>query len=217
MVKIKCLTVGPLEANAYILYHTAAKEAVVIDPGDEEKKILRELDKSGCTLNYMLLTHGHADHIGAVPYLKQQTKATVAMHAADADMLTSSKRSLWRMFYGERPFGLMQSDLMLKEGDILPLGDEEIHVMHTPGHSPGSICFMCGDYLFTGDTLFKSGVGRVDLPGGDGTLLQRSLKRINQLERNCIICAGHGNETTMQEERRLNPFLMAIYDDSFVL
>lgn len=196
-MKISMMQVGPIGTNCYILEHD--NKIAVIDPGDEAGRILGELKKSDAQVEYILLTHGHYDHTTAVPELhKALPEAKIYIHQADANGAGS------RLF----PLAGQVDDLLLyDEGDSLPLGSLTIEVLHTPGHSKGSVTLRAGDVLFTGDTLFAGSMGRTDLSGGDEEEIMASLKRLGKLEGDFTVCPGHMQTSTLDQERKTNPYL----------
>ena len=198
-MQVKVLQVGPIGTNCYILEDDAAKLAAVIDPGDEAEKILSVLKEDGVETRYILLTHGHYDHTTGVPDLHRALpKAQVYIHKADAQGAGS------RLF----PLAGEIADLhFYDEGDTLPLGGLTIHVLHTPGHSKGGVTLQVGDVLFCGDTLFAGSCGRTDLNGGSYEEIMQSLKRLGQLPGDWHVCPGHDVTSTLERERKTNPFL----------
>ena len=196
-MKIMQMQVGPIGTNCYILEDGG--KIAVIDPGDESGRILDELKKSGAQVEYILLTHGHYDHTTAVPELhKALPEAKIYIHQADANGAGS------RLF----PLaGQVDGLLLYDEGDSLPLGSLTIEVLHTPGHSKGSVTLRAGDVLFTGDTLFAGSMGRTDLSGGDEEEIMASLKRLGKLEGDFTVCPGHMQTSTLDQERKTNPYL----------
>lgn len=198
-MNIKTLQVGAIRTNCYILIDEESNQAAVIDPGDDAQKILAQLQEDGAEVRYILLTHGHYDHTTAVPQLHQALpNAKIYIHEADANGAGS------KLF----PLAGQVDDLLLYgEGDTLPLGSLTIRVLHTPGHSPGSVSLLVGDVLFSGDTLFCSSMGRTDLPGGSHEQIMASLRRLGQLEGNLKVLPGHEWATTLDREREYNYFL----------
>ena len=197
-MKVSIMQVGPIGTNCYILEDE--KKIAVIDPGDEAERILEVLEETEGTVEYILLTHGHYDHTTAVPELhKALPEAKIYIHQADANGAGS------RLF----PLAGQVDDLLLyDEGDTLPLGALTIEVLHTPGHSQGSVTLRAGDVLFTGDTLFAGSMGRTDLSGGDEEEIMASLKRLGELEGDFHVCPGHDRTSTLEQERQHNPFLL---------
>lgn len=202
---LKTLAVGPFAANCYILATETAAEGIIIDPGDEASVILQNVSTLGLNIKHIILTHGHIDHVGALKDTKEATGADIAIHTEDAPAL--SKDLVNRMFgltYPKPP----PPDRLLGDGDIISFADISLKVLHTPGHSPGSICLLMNDHLFSGDTLFSGSIGRSDLPGGDYTKLMHSLKtKLLMLPDDIRVYPGHGPTTTIGGERRQNPFL----------
>lgn len=199
-MKVKLLRVGPIGTNCYILEDDQTNLAAVIDPGDEPEPIQEALEKEGVEVRYLLLTHGHYDHTTAVPALHRvYPQADIYIHQADANGAGST------LF----PLAGEVDDLKLyDEGDVIRLGDHEIQVLHTPGHSPGSVTLKVEDVLFTGDTLFAGSCGRTDLRGGSYEQIMQSLKRLGELKGDFHVCPGHEATSTLERERRSNPFLM---------
>lgn len=199
-MKVKLLRVGPIGTNCYILEDDQTNLAAVIDPGDEPELIQEALEKEGVEVRYLLLTHGHYDHTTAVPALHRvYPQADIYIHQADANGAGST-------FF---PLTGEVDDLKLyDEGDVIRLGDHEIQVLHTPGHSPGSVTLKVEDVLFTGDTLFAGSCGRTDLRGGSYEQIMQSLKRLGELKGDFHVCPGHEATSTLERERRSNPFLM---------
>ncbi|USF27492.1 hypothetical protein N510_002439 [Firmicutes bacterium ASF500] len=196
-MQIKRMQVGPVGTNCYILEDE--KKIAVIDPGDEAERILKVLEEMEGSVAYILLTHGHYDHTTAVPELHRALpEAKIYIHQADANGAGS------RLF----PLAGQVDDLLLyDEGDALPLGSLTIEVLHTPGHSKGSVTLKAGDVLFTGDTLFAGSMGRTDLSGGDEGEIMASLKRLGELEGDFTVCPGHMQTSTLDQERKTNPYL----------
>lgn len=188
--------VGEMQANAYIVYQPGTGDAVVIDPGAEPDLIHIALD--GRRAAAIMLTHGHVDHIGAVAALRGP-QTPVYIHKKDAQMLTNPNLSLAAMVGAMGNQG--DADAMLEEGPLM-LAGLPFEVLHTPGHTPGSVCLRIGDTLFTGDTLFRAGVGRTDFPGGDDAALARSIDRLMRLDADTRVYPGHGRATTIGDERR---------------
>ena len=198
-MQVKVLQVGPIGTNCYLLEDEKAHVAAVIDPGDEAGRILQVIKDDGVDVKYILLTHGHYDHTTAVPELHQALpQAEIYIHKADANGAGS------RLF----PLAGQIPDLKFyDEGDTLALGDMTIQVLHTPGHSKGSVTLKVGDVLFCGDTLFAGSCGRTDLAGGSYAEIMASLKKLGQLPGDYHVCPGHDVTSTLERERRSNPFL----------
>jgi len=195
-----------LQTNCYIVGCEETKEGVIIDPGGNAKRILAEVEKLGLKIKYIINTHGHFDHTLANKEVVKATGAPLAIHSADAPMLTQGGGAI---FFGIIGKASPPADIMLEEGQILALGNVELEVLHTPGHSPGSICLYNKKegVLFDGDVLFNMGIGRTDLPGGNYNLMMDSLQRLLTLPDETMVYPGHGPPTTIGRERRSNPFL----------
>ena len=198
-MNIKSMPVGPIGTNCYILEDEVEKKTAVIDPGDEAGRILSILEEMDSQVEYILLTHGHYDHTTAVPELHEALPgAKIYIHQADANGTGGRIFPLAGQVSGLNFYG---------EGDSLPLGSLSIQVLHTPGHSQGSVTLKVRDILFTGDTLFAGDCGRTDLPGGSYDQILASLGRLGRLEGNFHVCPGHMQTSTLDQERQVNPYL----------
>lgn len=199
--------VGVMGANCYLVYCSETKKAAVIDPGAEGKKIYRWILEKELKVEYILLTHGHADHIGAVDELKELVGGKVGIHAADAGMLTDERQNL--SFYFAPAVKMQPADFLLHDGQELTVGEIKIKVLATPGHSRGSVSFLTADGLISGDTLFAGSIGRTDFPGGSlEQLLQGVEQKLLVLPDETPVYPGHGEATTIGTEKRVNPFLV---------
>lgn len=200
------MAVGLMETNCYIIADEKTNEGAVIDPGADGSLILDKIETSGLKLQYILLTHTHYDHIGAVAELKRATGAKLAVSEEDAAGLTDGRWNL--SAYGGSPVEAAEADILLKDGDELLLGGQTIQVLSTPGHTKGGVCFLCGDELFSGDTLFALSVGRSDFPGGSMDMLVRSIQtKLMPLRDSVRVYPGHGPATTIGQEREGNPYI----------
>jgi len=202
---VNTLTLGPMQANCYLLECEETLSAVVIDPGDDADVILNILEERKLNLELIINTHGHVDHIAANSDLKQKTNAQLCIHKLDADMIVNPQKNL-SSFIG-RAISSSPASKILKDGDILEAGMISLKVIHTPGHSPGSICLLTDEAIFTGDLLFAGSIGRYDFPGSSYEQIINSLKKIMELDDNIEVYPGHGPITTIGEERSTNPFL----------
>lgn len=181
-------------SNCYLL--VSGNEAFVIDPSPSADAIMKHADEAGASVKAILLTHGHFDHVLSADTLRQKTGAPVLIHHGDGDMLTDPAKNAHRLFFGkDRIFGA--ADRLLNDGEVLTLGNENIRVMSTPGHSPGSCCFVADKFIISGDTIFAEGYGRVDLYGGDMQTLVCSLRALATLPRALTIYPGHGDSSTL--------------------
>jgi len=207
---VKMLTVGALYTNCYIVGCAETKEALIMDPGFdrevEAQGILREVDQRDLEVRYIVNTHGHPDHTSGNWVIKKTTGAPILIHEYDAPLLTEAGRSLARLFGLRIEF--LPADKMLHDGDIIRIGGVTLKVLHTPGHSRGSISLLGDDVVFTGDTLFAGSIGRYDLPGGSFQEIMHSIKnRLAGLPDHVKVYPGHGPASTIGEEKRSNPFL----------
>ena len=200
------LVVGPLQVNCFILADEKTKEAVVIDPGDDAQEILKIIRDKGFKVKYIVITHGHFDHVGANKALKDATGAELLIHEGDAPVMASASQH--SQAFGMNTQSSPRADRYVKHGDIITAGEVSLKVLHTPGHSPGGISLLDQGMVFTGDSLFAGSIGRTDLPGGDLMTLIRSIKtNLMTLPDDTKVFCGHGPATTIGEERRENPFL----------
>lgn len=201
---LKCLQVGPIETNCYIL--ADGNKAIIIDPGWDSDSILKVIESEKLNIEYIFLTHGHADHIGALKEVKFATNAKIAIHEKDAQMLVSSEDNL-SIFFGES-ITQPSADILLKGNETFQLNNITLEIIHTPGHTPGGISIKVNDIVFTGDTLFAGSIGRTDFPGGSYNELIESIKeKLLPLGDDVIILPGHGEQSTIGNERKMNPFL----------
>ena len=202
---LKIFTVGPMEANCYILYNPDKREGLIIDPGAEGSRLIKFIKQEKISINYIINTHGHPDHIGANRKIKEHTNAPILIHQYDAPMLAKSGGVLSLIFPVES--SSPPADTFIKDGDLIECAGMKLKVLHTPGHTPGGISLLIDDSIFTGDTLFSGSIGRSDLPGGSEEVLLNSIKKILSLDENLIIYPGHGPSTTVSEELHSNPFI----------
>ncbi|MEO0071241.1 MAG: MBL fold metallo-hydrolase [candidate division WOR-3 bacterium] len=203
-LRIERLEVGPLLTNCYIL--KCGEEMVVIDPGGDGERILNKVQELGGEVKWVINTHGHIDHIAANGEVVEATGAEILIHQLDEMMLVQPEINLAMMMGMEinspKPSGF------LAEGDEIVVGKESLSVVHTPGHTPGSICLIGSGYVFTGDTLFLDSIGRVDLPGGSELQMQNSLARLQRiLKRETMLYPGHGPTGSFGRALLVNPFL----------
>jgi glyoxylase-like metal-dependent hydrolase (beta-lactamase superfamily II) len=206
-MKIETLVAGQLGANCYLVIDEITKAAIVIDPGDEAHKIQHEIKSSETDLKYVLLTHGHPDHSFAAGELQQMFNVEVLMHEADVPQL-EGLIDLAAMFYDIDQYVKPHLGKFLVDGDILKIGETEFAVIHTPGHTPGGVCFASGDIIFTGDTLFAGSIGRTDLMGGSYEDLIKSIReKLLIFPDKTTIYPGHGVTSSIGLEREENPWI----------
>jgi len=206
MLKYKLVVVGPLETNCYLAYCDETLECGVIDPGAEPERIFPAIVECGLKPVVILNTHGHIDHIGANRDIKEKFGIPLCIHALDSPLLEKTQQFELSLFLGAQTSP--PADRLLKDGESVDFGRCRLQVIHTPGHSRGSVGFLGENILFSGDTLFNGGVGRTDLPGGSTRDLEVSIReRILTLPSGTVVLPGHGPWTTIGEERESNPFL----------
>ena len=204
-MNIKAMQVGPIGTNCYLLEDESTRQAAVIDPGGDAPRLLAAL--KGLDVRRILLTHGHYDHTGAAAELAAALpQAEVYIHERDYRDVDPGLFPLRTQLSAVNFYG---------EGDRLPLGELTLEVLHTPGHSQGSVTLRCGDVLFCGDTLFAGSCGRTDFPGGDTAKILASLRRLGELEGNLQVLPGHMESSTLDRERQVNPYLCQAMDGGF--
>jgi len=203
-MKIIKLAIGSYQTNCYLVADEETKAAFIIDPAGDLEQIKNLIDTKAYDLKYIILTHGHGDHIGAVEGLKESYDADLLIHEEDAEMLRDHQLNLtFRM--GKKIE--IEADQTFRDGDTLTVGDLELNFIHTPGHSKGSSCILVNDSLFSGDTLFLNSIGRTDLYGGDRREIIESIKnKLLILPKETKVYPGHGQVTSIKNELKKNPF-----------
>ena len=202
---IKRFSTDLFGANCYVVVHQ--NSAVVIDPAGVKDEVIAYLKARQANLYAIINTHGHIDHIMSNSWLKAETNAPIWIHQGDSRYLTDPELNLSSFILGEKHIG-PAADKFLQDQEKIKLGDLDLTVIHTPGHSPGSICLLGESFLFSGDTLFELSVGRSDFPGGNGKVLKESLRKLARIvPETTVVYPGHGQETTMERELAHNPFL----------
>ncbi len=199
------LSVGPMDNNCYIIGCGETMVAAVVDPGAEGERIISKLKELKLDCQYIILTHGHADHIGALQQVKKATGAQTVIHIDDSEMLTDPVKNL--SYFTGAKLGADPADKLLQEGDVIQVGKVDLKIIHIPGHTPGGMCILVEDKLITGDTLFAGGIGRSDFPGGSHEALVASIKeKLFSLPSETKVYPGHGPSSTIGEEKRNNPY-----------
>ena len=203
MLQVHTLTLGAYQTNTYIIHEEASKTCCIIDPGYQADIILRKVSQLGLTVDAILLTHGHFDHVGAVEEIAAATGCVLWMAESDWSQFPNPVTDYF--------YPIANCDFcevrFFEDGEVIRGGGLVLQVITTPGHTYGSVCFRCENALFTGDTLFEGSCGRTDLPGGSGKWLRRSLERLAELEEDFILYPGHGGSTTLAAEKKYNPYM----------
>jgi hydroxyacylglutathione hydrolase len=207
MLKVTCHVCGPLENNVYVLEDPDSLKAALVDPGIESEPVFDYIENNKLVVELILLTHGHFDHVFSLAEAKRRYDAPIAVHRAALPWLTRLTETAYNWgIAGAEP--APPPDIELDGGESLDLAGNTIQVIHTPGHSPGQVAFYTGTDVLVGDTLFKRSVGRWDLPGADWDALESSIRdKLFALPDETTVWPGHGEPTTIGEEKRLNPFL----------
>ena len=203
MLQIDCLTLGGYQVNCYIVRKADADRCILIDPGFEPEKILRFLQEKELSVDAILLTHGHFDHVSAVADLMKKTGCRLVMHQKDWEISCNPVAAWIFPLAGRELEGLE----FCAEGTSVCAADLNFEVLETPGHTRGSVCYRCEDAIFTGDTLFDGACGRTDLPGGSWEDISYSLERLKEIPENLRVLPGHGDATTLDDQRQSNPYL----------
>lgn len=208
-IKIEKFVLGELDTNTYIVTETQADVCAVVDPAAEDEAFLKALENR--KVEYILLTHGHFDHVSGVKAVKEKTGAKTVIHGEDADCLTDESKSLFLLMnpnsHSRQP--LTSADILVKDGSSLTLGNTTVKVLHTSGHTKGGVCYVFEKerVLFSGDTLFKLSAGRTDFPGGNAREELMSLSKIASLDGDYSVYCGHGEDTTLDFERKNNRYV----------
>lgn len=203
MINVKSVKLGELDNNCYLITDESTGEAALVDCTDASQKMLDFIGNAN--LKYILLTHGHFDHTGGVPEIKEKFGAKVVMSEADSEMLSSGKASL-AAFCGINQQNT-SADILVAEGSEIMLGETKISVIATPGHTKGGVCYLADDCIFTGDTLFFCSCGRTDFPGGSAKEIMQSLKRLSALDSDLKVYPGHDRFSTIGFEKQNNPYM----------
>ena len=213
---INNIVVGPLEVNCYILGCEDTKEVAIIDPGDNADEIIKTIEKADLKPVYIINTHAHFDHIGGVKVLQDHFNIDFLLH--EEDLFLVNNASTQARAFGLDPIPKPDVNKFVKNGDKISLGNKVIDVIHTPGHSPGCVCYLIDNNVFVGDTLFAGSIGRSDLPGGSHETLINSIKeKLFPLEGSTIVYPGHGPSTTIEAvKKKHNPFLKEMNEGNII-
>ena len=192
-MEILAIPVGSYQTNCYIVWQAGREDCVLIDPGDESKKILEEVERQGKQIAAILLTHGHFDHVGAVRKIAEKADCPVYLHPAEKKL----------------PFFMTAGPLYSTDGyeDTVSVAGLDFQILHTPGHTPGSVCLLCDGVMFSGDTLFAGSCGRTDFPSSNPGDMAVSLKKLKELPGDYRVYPGHAEDTTLSYERENNPYM----------
>lgn len=206
-LEIRFCNVGSLGTNCYILTDDISGESLVVDPGMYDLQLKKTLENNNITsLKYILLTHGHYDHILGVEELQKDLGGKIVIHEDDSDCFVDGSKSLSEYFSDGVALNV-KPDVKVVDGSTLNLGDKTIKVIHTPGHTNGSVCFLIDNLIFSGDTLFKESVGRTDFPTGDMKTILKSVQKLKTLNGDYKIYPGHGEFTTLNYEKNHNYYM----------
>jgi len=206
-MEIKKFTLGPVFTNTYLIYDKNTRRAVIVDPSFEPKELLSTLKLLNLQVDAILLTHAHFDHIGGLQDVLKVITPKVYVHVQEASWLQDATKNCSELLLGFKVV-CKKADVLLSGKEVLKFGNLVFRVLHTPGHSPGSLSYLIGDNIFSGDVLFKDSIGRTDLPFGNFQLLQETLKSyFLKLDDKVNIFPGHGDVTTLGREKKYNPFL----------
>ena len=194
--------------NTYILVDENTKKCAVIDPGASIIDILNVIEKHQFTVEYIILTHGHGDHISQAPEVKRRTNAKIVAHVKEEEVLIDRVKNLSSQLPG--PLVEFDADIYVDEGDVIELGSLKLKIIHTPGHTKGGMSIKVGENIFTGDTLFAGSIGRTDFYGGDYKQIMKSLRKLAKYDDNAVVYPGHGPSSTIGVEKRVNPYMQQI-------
>ena len=197
---------GMCQTNCYLVVDENSGECIVIDPGSMSQKLESDIETNNYTVKYIIFTHGHFDHIGGMEhYMNKYDKSLVVMHKNDIEAIVNEID----VFYVDmkNKENTVKKITLHSDSDVVSIGDTELSIIHTPGHTKGGICLYTDGVLFSGDTLFERSIGRTDFPGGDFKVLEASIKKLYNLPDNTVVYPGHGDTTTILDEKNGNPFV----------
>ncbi|MFC4076576.1 MBL fold metallo-hydrolase [Salinithrix halophila] len=208
MIQVESFTLGPVMTNCYLLYKEVGGDALVIDPGSEPQQVMERITERNLSVQGILLTHAHFDHIDGLEAVRELTGAPVYIHREETDWLTDPQLNGSALFPGIAETRCQPAESVIQGGESLVFLDETFTVAHTPGHSPGSVSYHLNGLVFSGDVLFAGSIGRTDLPGGDYRTLMRTIHdTLMELPEETRVYPGHGPVTTIGREQQSNPFL----------
>ncbi|AUS09368.1 metal-binding protein [Laceyella sacchari] len=206
-MKIETFVFGPVMTNCYLVHDEESRRGWVVDPGMNPDALLARIRELDIKVEAILLTHAHFDHIGGVEAVRERSGAPVYVHREEADWLTNPEKNGSLFFMGV-PMKCQPAERVLTGGESIELVGQTLKVLHTPGHSPGSVTYVWDDVIFSGDVLFQQSIGRTDLPGGDYETLMKSIhQQLMNLPEATRVLSGHGPETTIGQEQMTNPFV----------
>lgn len=206
-MKVVRILAGEFGSNCWLVFDEATLDAVIIDPSPTVRKIKEILLERRVNLRCILLTHGHFDHMLACDTLRDEYGIPLAIHEADKENLTNSRLNAYRLFMGT-DLVFRPPEITFRDGDVLDYGSVSIRVMHTPGHTPGSVCYFIDDAMFTGDTIFDGGIGRCDLAGGNRLEMKNSIEKIKNIKENYRVFTGHGSVSTLEKQKEFNEYMI---------
>ena len=210
MIKIDHFELFPeFGTNTWLLWDDNSKDALLVDPAAASSDLLKHIRDLQLSVKYIVNTHGHGDHIGGNAFFRKELGAQVLIHSADAQLLTDNRRNFSE--YMGIPLNCGKADILAEDGQLLTLGKEEVRVIHTPGHTPGGICLLAGNFLISGDTLFEQSIGRTDFPGGNHAQIIASIKnKLFVLPDETVVYPGHGPRTSIGLEKKHKPVVRSV-------
>ena len=213
-MKIRTFIMGDILTNTYFVIPDEGDEVIVIDPGMDGESVYKKLLEKGFKCRFILLTHGHFDHSMGAAQLRKMTGAQVVCHKYDVEMLSDSQKNAANMYYGRvlSSYPACPCDIPVEDGDSIYLGDVELKVIHTPGHTNGSVLYKADKVIFSGDTIFSGSIGRTDLYGGSAEALAASLEMISGFDPEIKLYPGHGNSTFVRNEKALIPRFVSLLE-----
>ena len=210
MIKTDIFKVGHLATNCYLITDIDTGKMAVVDPGDKSDKLINKINSENQNLEYVLLTHGHYDHIGFAKQLADMFSAKIVIGREEADFLQQGMLNLYHFYPELKKIEPFYADILLNDEDEFTLGNSNIRYIHTPGHTKGGGCYIIDNDIYSGDTAFCESYGRTDLPTGNNTQMAKSLKKIKDLQGDFNIYPGHGSSSTLEHERKYNPLMSRI-------